>query len=116
MKEDIKGRTISAQAAADLLGINRRTLTELAKAGKVPSLQSEGRYVFPEIALRNWLTTGSWDGMPDLVEMAQEVAKEVVREVFSCQESAKLGQLSLLDTRSVSDKIASRIKIPRSKR
>jgi hypothetical protein len=116
MKDKIKGRTISAQAAADLLGINRRTLTELAIAGKVPSLKSEGRYIFPEIAILNWLATGSWDGMPDLVEMAQEIAKEVVREVFSCQESARLGQLSLLDTRSVSDKIASRIKNPRSER
>jgi hypothetical protein len=78
MNEDIKGRTISAQAAADLLGINRRTLTELAKAGKVPHLLSEGRYVFPEIALRNWLKTGSWEGVPDIDAIAEKAAVKAV--------------------------------------
>lgn len=73
--------TLTAQEAADLLGVNRQTLTLAAKAGQAPCLRLGDRLVFPAEAYQNFLETGSFDGKPavDVPMMVRQMKIEELR-------------------------------------
>lgn len=72
--------TLNIQEVADMLGVDRRSISAAAKMGRIPCIRLTDRVMFSRKAIENFVNTGSFDGSassgPDPVEFARQTRKE----------------------------------------
>jgi len=88
-------QTLNIEEVAELLGVNRQTVSIAAKTGGIPCVRMGKRMVFPRQAIERFLQTGAFNA-GDQVTDPGALGRAVVRQLLISQRAAIDAQLAAL--------------------